>query len=260
MHKIVSALLFILLISGCSSQKPDVINSEHREPVNYDGKRGMGIFLFASGNEPFWVVDLNSGDSTRIYILSENYNVKLNTPDPVLDSVAKTITYSFSNGAVLTLRKAKCVDNMSGEISEFDALLMMSGKTYNGCGKFIIATKNPLISQSTLRLNDIWALRKFKGKTIIPSDFKEGIPVLELHLNDGRFLGNTGCNEVSGRMDVGDSYITLYDFTSTKKHCDGDFESLYLQELKSADSWTLNKMSLILKKKGEETLVYQKVD
>jgi uncharacterized membrane protein/heat shock protein HslJ len=261
MHKIVSALIFILLfLAGCSSHKPDVVNSEHHEPVNYDGKRSLGIFLFASGNEPFWVVDINSGDSTRIYILADNYNVKLNTPVPAFDSVSKTITYSFSNGAVLTLKKAKCTDNMSGEISEFNASLKMSGKTYNGCGKFIIATMNPLLSPATLRLNDIWALRKFKGKTIIPSDFKEGIPVLELHLNDGRFLGNTNCNEISGRMDAGDSYITLYDFTSTKKHCDGDFESLYLQELKSVDSWSLEKMSLILKKKGEEILVYQKVD
>jgi heat shock protein HslJ/uncharacterized membrane protein len=260
MHKIVSVLLFVLFVSGCSSQKPDVINSEYREPVNYDGKRSMGIFLFASGNEPFWVVDMNSGDSTRIYILSENYNVKLKTPDPLLDSVSKTITYSFDNGDILTLQKAKCVDNMSGEMNDFNASLNIQNKIYKGCGKYIIATKNPLLSTSTLRLNDIWALRKLKGKTIIPSDFRSGIPVLELHLNDGRFLGNTGCNEVSGRIDVGDSYITFYDFTSTKKHCDGDFESLYLQELKSVDSWTLDKMSLILKKKGEEILVYQKVD
>lgn len=260
MYKIVSVLLFVFFVSGCSSQKPGVFNTEHREPVNYDSKRSMGIFLFASGNEPFWVVDMNSADSTRIYILADNLKIMYKTPDPLLDSVSKTITYSFGNSAVLTLKKAKCVDNMSGEISEFEASLIISGKTFIGCGKFIIATMNPLISQSTLRLNDIWALRKFKGKTIIPSDFRSGIPVLELHLNDGRFFGNTDCNEISGRMDVGDSYITLYGFTSTKKHCEGDFESNYLQELKTVDSWTLDKMSLILKKKGEEILVYQKVD
>lgn len=253
-------IILSLILTGCSSNKSDVNEGNHREPVSYDGKRSMGIFLFASGNEPFWVIDLNSNDSTRIYILADNYTIKFKTPEPVLDSVTKTIKYTFDSGTVLTLNKAKCVDNMSGEVSEFDATLKVLNKTFNGCGKYIIATMNPLLSQSTLRLNDIWALRKFRGKQIIPSEFKEGVPVIELHLNDGRFLGITNCNTVSGSIDLGDSYITFSEFTTTKKLCDGDFESQYLSDLKSVDSWTLDKMLLILKKEGREVLVYHKID
>lgn len=260
MKNLFLALMLALFLTGCSSNKPSVTDSNHREPVSYDGKRSMGIFLFASGNEPFWVIDLNSNDSTRIYILADNYTVKYKTPNPVLDSITKTIKYTFDSGTVLILSKAKCVDNMSGEVSEFEASLKVLNNTYNGCGKFIIATKNPLLSQSTLRLNDIWALRKFRGKQIIPSEFKEGIPVIELHLNDGRFMGNTNCNTVSGSIELGDSYITFSEFTTTKKLCDGDFESQYLADLKSVDSWTLDKMLLILKKEGNEVLVYHKVD
>lgn len=260
MKKNLLSLLLALIIAGCSAHKTADNNGELREPVNYDGKRSMGIYLFASGNEPFWIVDLNSNDSTKIYILSDNYTVKFKTPDPVLDSATKSIIYKFDSGTALLLKKGKCTDNMSGEISDFSAVLDIQNKTYKGCGKYIIATKNPLLSNSTLRLNDIWALRKFRGKSIVPSDFKEGVPVLELHLNDGRFLGNTNCNTISGSLDVGDSYITFSDFTSTKKLCEGDFEFQYLLELKSVDSWTLDNMLLILKNKGEEVLVFHKVD
>lgn len=261
MTKNLLIVLFALLITGCTVHKPADNNGEHREPVSYDSKRSMGIYLFASGDEPFWVVDfLNSNDSTKIYILSDNNTLKFKTPDPVLDSAAKSIMYTFDSGTSLLLKKGKCKDNMSGEISDFDATLIVHDKNYKGCGKYIIATKNPLLSNSTLRLNDIWALRKIKGKAIVPSDFNKGVPVLELHLNDGRFLGNTNCNTISGSLDVGDSYISFSDFTSTKIFCEGDFEFQYLQSLKSIDSWTLDKMLLILRSKGDEVLVYQKVD
>lgn len=260
MFRIIYILLTVLLLSGCSAHKSSDSNSDHREPVNYDGKRTMGIYLFAAGNEPFWVVDLNSNDSTRIYLLAENYTLKIKTPEPVFDSVAKTIKYYFESGTVLTLTKRKCVDNMSGEINDFNASLSILGKTLKGCAKFIIATKNPLLSYSTLRLNDIWALRKINGKQIIPSEFKQGVPVLELHLNDGKFLGNTNCNTISGYLDVGDSYITFSDISSTKKLCEGDFEFSYLETLKSVNSWTLDNLKLILNKDGKEVLVYQKVD
>jgi heat shock protein HslJ/uncharacterized membrane protein len=260
MKKDLLAILLVLLISGCAVRKPVNNNGELREPVSYESKRSMGIYLFASGNEPFWVVDLNSNDSTKIYILSENFTVKFKTPDPVLDSITKSILYTFDSGTALLLKKGKCTDNMSGEISDFDASLFIQNKAFIGCGKYIIATKNPLLSNSTLRLNDIWALRKFRGKTIIPSDFKEGVPVLELHLNDGRFLGNTDCNTISGSLNIGDAYITFSDFTSTNKLCEGDFEPHYLQALKSVDSWTLDKMLLILKNKGVEVLVFHKID
>lgn len=251
-------------LTGCTSYKPvshkPETGIEKPEQVNYDNKRSIGIDLFASGNEPFWIVDMDSEDSTKIYILSDNYNVNYKTPIPVLDSATKTINYTFDSNVILTLKKEKCKNNMSGEISEFTASLYIQNMTYNGCGKYIIAAMNPFLSQSTLRLNDMWALQKFRNQKINTSSFKEGIPILELHLNDGRFLGNTDCNTVSGSIDVGDSYISFTDFTSTKKLCEGNFEPQYLQDLKSVDSWTIDKMVLILKKNGKEVLVYNKID
>ena len=262
MPKSLFLILFVVFIAGCSSNKPVSQNPEtkYHEPVNYDSKRAIGVDLFASGNEPFWIVDMNSNDSTKIFILSDNSTVYFKTPKPLIDSDAKTIKYFFDTDITLTLTKGKCIDNMSGESGEFIATLNILNKPFVGCGKFIIATSNPFLSPSTLRLNDIWALRIFRDSTVNPSSFKEGIPVLELHLNDGRFFGNSNCNTISGSLTVEDSYITFSDITSSKKYCEGDFEAQYIQDLKSVDSWTLDKMVLRLKKSGKEVLVFKKID
>jgi len=257
-------LILAVYIVGCTAYKQNTQKHEsgNDEAVlkNYDGKRSVGIDFFASGNEPFWSLDMNSEDSTKIFILSDNYTVKYKTPAPVLDTVSGTIKYVFGEGVILTLKKEKCTDNMSGEIFSFSAAFSILSKTYSGCGKYIIASLNPLLSQQTLRLNDLWALKKFRNREIKPESFKSGVPVLELHLNDGRFLGNAECNSVSGSIDVGDSYIVFSNFTLTRKLCDGDFEIKYVPDLKSIDSWSLDKMQLILKRKGKEILVYKKID
>jgi uncharacterized membrane protein len=261
-----SLILIILsvIVTGCTGNKHDSKESEsvNGENVlkNYDSKRSLGIDLTASGNEPFWMVDMDSEDSTKIYILSDNYSVKYKTPLLFFDSVSKTIIYTFDKDVTLTIKRERCTDSMSGEIFSFSAALSILNKYYYGCGKYIIASVNPFLSRETLRLNDLWALKKFRNQIIDPKSFKEGIPVLELHLNDGRFLGNSKCNTITGSIDVGDSYITFSDFTSTKKLCDGDFEQQYLQDLKSVDSWSFDKMQLILRSKGKEILVYNKID
>jgi heat shock protein HslJ/uncharacterized membrane protein len=261
-----SLILVILpvIVIGCAANKPVSKEPESRNGElvirNYDDKRSVGLDFIALGNEPFWTIDMDSEDSAKIYILSENYTVKYKTPKLFFDSVSKTIKYTFDTGVTLTLKRERCKDNMSGEIFSFSAALSILDNNYKGCGKYIIASDNPFLSRETLRLDDLWALKKFRNQNIDPKSFKEGVPVLELHLNDGRFLGNSKCNTIMGSIDVGDSYITFSDITSTKKLCDGDFELLYLQDLKSIDSWSFDKMQLILRSKGKEILVYNKID
>jgi uncharacterized membrane protein len=255
-------ILIVLFITVCKANNliSQTIEKEARENINYESKRAKGIDLIASGNEPFWNVDMDSEDSTTIYILSNSYTFKYKTPALTLDTVSNTIKYMFDTGVTLILKKEKCVDNMSGANNEFVALLNILNTTYKGCGKYIIASNNPFLNPYILRLNDIWALTKFRDKIIDPKSFTEGVPLLELHLNDGFFLGNTNCNTISGNIDVGESYIYFSEFTTTKKLCDGDFEFQYIQDLKSVDSWEFDKMKLILKSKGKEILVYNKID
>jgi len=256
--KFLLIVLLVFVIAGCTSQK------EHKETniteiPDYGKKQAMGIDLFASGNEPYWSLELDTEDSVNIYILGGN-NIRLKVLSTGLDTANKTIVYMFDNGSNLLIKGGACTNSMSGEKNDYSAKLYHVGKQYTGCGRFLIATKNPLLSRETLRLNDIWALKSMNGKEIDRKDFPEGIPILELHLNDGRFYGNTNCNEISGSIEVSNSNIYFRNFAQTKKFCEGDFETKYISALKIVTSWELDKMRLSLRSKGNEVLNYIKID
>ena len=258
MTKYVIILISVFVFAGCSTQK-DYKDTGRTESNDYSKKQAMGIDFFASGNEPFWSAELDVEDSIRIYIAGES-TLRYSATVPVIDTAAKSILYKFDDAVTLNIKGETCINSMSGEKNVFSVTLYLKDKQYTGCGRFIIASNNPLISRETLRLNDIWALKTMNGKEIDRKDFPDGIPYIELHLNDGRFYGTTNCNELTGNIDVGDSYIYFSNFSQTKKLCEGDFENKYISLLKDVDSWKLEKMQLSLRNKGKEIIRYIKID
>ena len=83
MFKYVLVFVSVVIISGCSTQK-EITKSEKQEIHNYGKKQALGIDFFASGNEPFWSLDMNSEDSTKIFFLNPYSGVtKFLTPLPV---------------------------------------------------------------------------------------------------------------------------------------------------------------------------------
>lgn len=251
-------VFLVFVIAGCSAQKT-YKDTGRTESIDYSKKLATGIDFFASGNEPFWSADLDVEDSIRIFIDGEKV-LRFPATPPIIDTAGKSILYKFDDAVNLSIKGEACINSMSGEKNVFAVTLFLNGKKYEGCGRYIIATKNPLISRETLRLNDIWALKMMNGKEIDRNNFPDGIPYIELHLNDGRFFGTTNCNELSGNIDVGDSYINFNNFSQTKKLCEGGFEHEYIGLLKEVDSWELEKMQLSLRKKGKEIIRYIKID
>ena len=250
--------ILILVLAGCSTQK-EYKDTSGPESNDYSKKQALGIDFFASGNEPFWSAELDVEDSIRIFIAGES-TLRYSATAPVIDTAAKTITYKFDEAVTLSIKGETCINSMSGEKNVFSVTLYLKDKQYTGCGRFIIASNNPLISRETLRLNDIWALKTMNGKEIDRKDFPDGIPYIELHLNDGKFYGTTNCNELTGNIEVGNSYIYFNQFSQTKKLCEGEFEHKYISILKDVDSWKLEKMQLSLRNKGKEIIRYIKID
>lgn len=263
MIKYTVVFIIALTLYSCSSSQKDKSNSYTQEIKNYQKKQDLGIDFFALGNNPYWSLDMDTEDSTRIILNIRNTNSTLlvfKSPYPIIDTTNKTIVYKFTDNAVLKIKGETCLNSTSQEINGFSAILTINEINYSGCGKYIIASKNPFLSQETLRLNDIWALKSINGKEINRSDFKSGIPMVELHLNDGRFYGKIDCNEIFGHINVGDSYINFTNISLTKISCEGDFEDVYVNTLKNVDSWKLEKMNLILKSRGKDVLKYIKID
>lgn len=259
MFKHLYVLVIVFIFSSCSSSKKEESKLYDYNPNKYQEKQMSGIDFFASGSSPYWSLDMDTEDSTRIFLHNQNL-ISYKSPVPLIDTAGKTIIYKFSDFATLTIKGNVCVNSSGGEQTEFSTTLIYNDSTFSGCGKYIIASKNPFLSQETLRLNDIWALRSINDKAITKEDFKKGIPIIELHLNDGRFYGKAECNELSGNINFGDSFIYFKNFSLTKIFCEGDFEDNYINTLKIVDSWELDKMYLILRSKGKEVLKYIKID
>lgn len=256
--KFILLITAVIMLKGCSSHK-EYTDTYIPESPDYMKKIALGIDFFASGNEPYWSLDMDTDDSARIFIFGESI-LRYKVTAPIIDTAIKKITYKFDDNITLIIKVETCTNTMSDERNEFSAELRFREKVYTGCGKYIISMKNPLLSKETIRLNDIWALKSINGKELNRKDFPKGIPVLELHLNDGRFLGNTDCNEISGHLEAGNSYIKFGNITQTKIFCEGSFESEYLSALITVDSWRINKLQLSLLSKGKEILTFMKVD
>jgi len=112
---------------------------------------------------------------------------------------------------------------------------------------------NPLI-------NDIWVLEFIKGVEFNPKS--EGVqrPTIEIHLDDSTVVGNTGCNNINGRVITEEDQITFSDMVTTKKFCPKSIEQEFLIALGMVNNYKIEKMELHLFQDDEELLIFQKVD
>jgi heat shock protein HslJ len=87
---------------------------------------------------------------------------------------------------------------------------------YKGCGRYL----------ADYRLHDIWVLDSINNKKISAEDFMKGNPLLELNLTENKIYGNTGCNNISGAIEVLGKKIHFGRLATTRIACkDMDFES-----------------------------------
>ncbi len=121
------------------------------------------------------------------------------------------------------------------------------------------AQKPTNTTSGKMLINDIWALTKINNTDIVKVTGRTQ-PMIEIHLNGNRFLGNTGCNEMSGTVVVGDKSIKFSDITQTKMFCDDSPEIEFLNGLKKADTWEISKLTLYLKSGNDVVLTFKKVD
>ncbi len=133
-------------------------------------------------------------------------------------------------------------------------LILAAALLLAGC-----SAQKPSENTDKMLINDIWALKQINGKDIVKTTGRTQ-PMIEIHLNEGKFYGNTGCNEMNGTVAVGDKSIKFSDITSTKMFCDDSPEIEYLIALKKADSWEIGKLTLYLKAGNDVVLTFKKVD
>lgn len=125
---------------------------------------------------------------------------------------------------------------------------------------FACKTQTPSENDHT-RLHDIWALQSMKQKDLPES--AKGKPYIEIHVKDGKLMGNGGCNQLFGNIAFeGEKGIRFSNIGSTKMACpELKVESEFLQLLQAVRSYELRELSLFLfGANGEELLKLKKVD
>jgi heat shock protein HslJ len=112
---------------------------------------------------------------------------------------------------------------------------------------------NPLI-------HDIWMLESINGNEYKRATGQELHPTIEIYLSEKRFSGNTGCNNMNGKVMVEGSTILFSDIVTTKMFCPDVDEVDFLSALGKANNYKIEKMKLYLYDGDNELLVLQKID
>ena len=142
---------------------------------------------------------------------------------------------------------------MSGNQYDYKVTITYQGTELYGCG-------NKLDGWS---LNDIFALVEIEGQPVKEMKLQNQ-PMIELHLRDKKIMGNDGCNTFNGGIIYAIFGKIKFNegFVSTKMFCveNGGFEVKFYSALKSADSYTFEKLRLKFYKDGTEVLEFVKMD
>lgn len=114
---------------------------------------------------------------------------------------------------------------------------------------------SPKLSPDTGWARQRWVVVEMKGVPVQQSGGRKDA-FLNFEINEKRFNGNGGCNQINGNYSVNKSDINFTDVTSTKMMCqDMAFESTFLTVLSTVDRYEINGADMYLKKKNEILLI-----
>lgn len=224
-----NAIFFIFIIItlvSCSSSKEDKINNQSDSDKNddsivassfYQEKFIKGIDFFARGNEPNWILEM---DSESNFTFKPMYDSTLIIPavEGIKDDTADVTRFhsQYKNGELsITLIKFPCEDNMSGEKFDYKVSIELKStnnkiyQTYNGCGKYLYDN----------RLNHIWKMESISALDLTKEELMKGIPTFEFNLKNMRFGGHAGCNNLSSKIELKGNEIKFGNIAATMMAC-----------------------------------------
>lgn len=260
--------LLITTYSCCSSDKTEIgkvdsIKTTDEQVVNpsfYQEKFLKGIDFYARGNEPNWVLEI---DIEKGITFSEMNGLEIKTP-PVKgikaqDADVTNFRPQVESGEIsVTIIRMECQDNMSGEIFDYNVRVQIRKGNekdfteFNGCGRYLF----------DYRLHDIWVMEEMTGVELKKENLMKGLPMFEFHLNENRFNGHAGCNQIFGKIDVKGNKITFANLASTKMACpDMTVERKVSQALnQNTFTYKIEKMKLTLESESGIKMIFRKVD
>jgi uncharacterized membrane protein len=176
-----------------------------------------GTDFYASGNEPFWNLDIDFDNNIRFTTMNgQVYNAPAVKPEKAADgNVIRYRTVTESGEMIIHIFERICQDTMvdkkfENEVRvEFKASTEKDFKTFIGCGDFV----------PNFRLHDIYAIKEVAGITVNPQDYTRNAPNLEINATEKLVLGNDGCNSFRGGIKFKPETLVFSGLASTLMAC-----------------------------------------
>jgi heat shock protein HslJ len=94
------------------------------------------------------------------------------------------------------------------------------------------------------------------------AEFTKGLPLLEFNLTEKKIFGHTGCNNITGTIEIEGKKIRFGRLATTRMACKNmDFESAYLKELDNKIvPYQIRPGKLYLQVGVDSIFVYRKID
>ena len=254
-------LLVTLLMASCSpkqeaAKQPEEKDKTDIQPMTSDMQTPEGgapwidayregINFIATGNEPFWNLQMDFDKAIRFDML-DGPEISLPPVEPILAQDANVRLYrgtSESGTLEITIQESRCQDTMADIVRPFQVRIRYKAgdaadfSEVQGCGNYV----------TDPRLHNIWAVTDINDKELDTDDYPQGLPRLELYTSEGRVMGFDGCNTFRGMFYERDSLLYFSPMASTKMACrdvaDDQVTALFSSK-RFSYSWEANKLIL----------------
>lgn len=255
-------LYFLYSCKSITSNTSDTKENE-KEVVNTNSKSeedDSTLYFKATGNEPFWEIKIGKEKIVFTSLTEGKEKLSFSSVEPVRAMDANTKTYKVSNtasSAVISIQQLDCQNSMSGIISPYKVSIQIKNNTdadftkMEGCGKYI----------TDYRLHDIWVLEKLNGFKVFITDFQKELPRIEIHAEENRFIGFSGCNSISGSLFFENDLLRFNNITSTLMACaENNKEDKFVKALQKTTTYLIKNNRLTLSNPSGKLLVFKKVD
>ena len=230
------------------------------QPDKFQTQFAQEIDFIATGNEPFWRLEIDF-DKSMHFTMPDGFEITTAIGEGIKAMDANVIRYTAdTKKGTLTvqIQKLACINDMSGEKLGYAVTIDTKNnadikyRTYKGCGQYI----------ADYRLHDIWMLDSINNKKIKGANFIKKGPYLELNLTERKVFGSTGCNTITGAIEIKGKKVYIGRLATTRMACkDTDFETAYLQGLENKIiPYKIKPGKLYLQVSSDSVFVYKKTD
>lgn len=126
-------------------------------------------------------------------------------------------------------------------------------------GRGRASARRALYDSANARLKREFRTNYVLDTTVQPYKYWQRIPTITINTADQTFIGNSGCNSMSGDFKFDDKGFHVgRNISTSRMACNGYDESAFLSALKRADSYTLNGNTLELREGTTLLLTFRK--